>query len=900
MRVWLPLLVLACGSEPVSGPVDWSAEPGVSAPLPGVLHLRVGDAVRGAPLELDLSGAPAGASVHVVASTGGLAPGPCPAPLGGTCLDVPAPLVRLATLRTDAHGHGATTVPLPSGLRPGLRLGLQAVLPAGADSATSAPVERITCPDGMRHDGVLCVAADACRIDNGGCGPWDAAVCLDGGRVCVPMPDAHAEDHAALTAGVASIDVGGSIPSVLIAHGRAAFPLVVDEGDSPIAVAGRVGRGRFVAFGHESYLGSGVDGPSDLGALAANAAHWALPDGGTVGIASGLPALEARLRDEGFSVVSGAAPDADGLDAWVGNSSTEFDDADVFALQDRVWSGGAVILGGQAWWWSFSNADVPNRYPGNRVGNALGVSWTASYADGGEDSVSPTPVDGCIDAWVALVRLVDHAAGAPLAPDDLAVCADTVEAAIGGLSLDVVWFDGVEPLIAALGGVSPTALDPIVPADAPLDLLVARYDARLNDDLPARRITAHPAAADFPGAVPADAPRVDRVVTVDGTHTGWNTHYWYSGAGSARLESTGLYAAAGDVVAVTVPPEVVGAGLELQIGMHSDSLWALDTIQRSPDVVNRTALDATTVEVASRFGGLIAVTVPRDSDLGPLAIGIAGAVEAPRYVLGETDPATWAALRDAAAPWAELASDRLVLTVPSSVVRDLANPSDVTALWAELLDGAADLAGVSRERPRAERLVVDRQISAGWMHSGYPIMGHDSEAADWVDVDAMRDGMWGPLHEIGHNHQWGPWVLPGTTESSVNLWSVYLSEEHLGIDRLDAHPAIGPGEREARIAAYLATGPDFDAWSVWTALDTYLQLQEAFGWGFYTGVFERYHALPVQPSGDDAVIDEWVVQTSLEAGLDLTGFYAAWGMPFTGAAVDRVAHLPPWVGHPME
>ena len=47
MRVWLPLLVLACGSEPASGPIDWSANAGLAAPVPGVLHLRVGDAVRG-------------------------------------------------------------------------------------------------------------------------------------------------------------------------------------------------------------------------------------------------------------------------------------------------------------------------------------------------------------------------------------------------------------------------------------------------------------------------------------------------------------------------------------------------------------------------------------------------------------------------------------------------------------------------------------------------------------------------------------------------------------------------------------------------------------------------------------------------------------------------------------
>lgn len=40
------------------------------------------------------------------------------------------------------------------------------------------------------------------------------------------------------------------------------------------------------------------------------------------------------------------------------------------------------------------------------------------------------------------------------------------------------------------------------------------------------------------------------------------------------------------------------------------------------------------------------------------------------------------------------------------------------------MDSAADLASLpTRSRPRAERVVLDVQISAGWLHSGYPIMG---------------------------------------------------------------------------------------------------------------------------------------------------------------------------------
>lgn len=58
----------------------------------------------------------------------------------------------------------------------------------------------------------------------------------------------------------------------------------------------------------------------------------------------------------------------------------------------------------------------------------------------------------------------------------------------------------------------------------------------------------------------------------------------------------------------------------------------------------------------------------------------------------------------------------------------------------------------TRDRPRAERIVLDCDISAGWMHSGYPIMAYtDPEVASQLNLPNWigRTNAWGFFHELG-------------------------------------------------------------------------------------------------------------------------------------------------------
>jgi len=187
------------------------------------------------------------------------------------------------------------------------------------------------------------------------------------------------------------------------------------------------------------------------------------------------------------------------------------------------------------------------------------------------------------------------------------------------------------------------------------------------------------------------------------------------------------------------------------------------------------------------------------------------------------------------------------------------------------------------------------------MHSGYPIMAHLDGGPMVLDTAAIEAaGSWGPFHEIGHNHQWGDWVLPGTIESSVNLWSVYVSEEVFGVPRAAAHPALVAEERAKRTAAYLAAGAKLEDWQVWTALETYLELQEGFGWGPFKAVFAEYQTLSLAdaPKDDAERIDEFCLRFGKAVGHDLGPFFTAWGLPLSSAVKAELATLPEWTEDP--
>lgn len=115
------------------------------------------------------------------------------------------------------------------------------------------------------------------------------------------------------------------------------------------------------------------------------------------------------------------------------------------------------------------------------------------------------------------------------------------------------------------------------------------------------------------------------------------------------------------------------------------------------------------------------------------------------------------------------------------------------------------------------------------MHAGYPVMMDTSAAAGLVNPGKARtSGLWGAVHELGHNQQRGVWEFPpNTTECTCNLWSVYVHETVLGLDRAKAHPNMSQENRRCRARDYAQGGRQLGKWSMWVALETYMQVSRS-------------------------------------------------------------------------
>jgi len=518
----------------------------------------------------------------------------------------------------------------------------------------------------------------------------------------------------------------------------------------------------------------------------------------------------------------------------------------------------------------------------------MAAALTLGPAARAAGAVGPDPVARALEALDALVA---HREGQKtLSAQEAKRAATLVRAAVSRLPAGD---RRLRPRLAELRrryaeDLVPTPRRPLR-SDNPLGRLLLALQVADLRTLPPERVRAHPAAAVFPGAVPASARRVRRILTVDTATWGWH--------------STGLYAPPGALVRVFVPAEAADKGLVVRIGCHRDRLWHHAAWRRVPEICTRRPIERPETRIASAFGGPVYIEVPRGFTLGKVRVIVSGAVEMPFYEHGRTDLEAWRSrIRNRPAPWAELASSKIVLTVPARVVRGLDRPDLVMDFWDRVADACADLAARPRERSRPERYVTDVQIAAGYMHSGYPIMTGLDVAPVLVNVDRMKrnahGGVWGLFHELGHNHQSRDWTFGGTGEVTVNLFTMYVLETVCGLEPTRGHGAISDRARAAKMRAYFAD-PDFEKWKrdPFLALIMYIQLKEAFGWEAFKRVFAEYRALPAEqrPRTDAERRDQWLVRLSRTVGRNLGPFFEAWRVPTSEAARQAVADLPVWM-----
>lgn len=354
--------------------------------------------------------------------------------------------------------------------------------------------------------------------------------------------------------------------------------------------------------------------------------------------------------------------------------------------------------------------------------------------------------------------------------------------------------------------------------------VVDEYWAGLDPD----RCVPHPDADKFPGPVLEPADRVITAVNLPVNRSRWH--------------STGTYAAPGERITFRLSSGDADLGLVARIGCHSDDILGAtkrESWHRFPVICNSVALNKRTVELANPFGGPIYIDIPggekNAKSRDQIRVEIVGAVEAPIFIHGKTTRAEWENRRLAPAPWAEMVSDHMVVSVPSKYIRELpfAEAQELMTTWMETVD-ACDWLAAWGTRRSAERVVSDAEISIGWMHSGYPIKCYLDSAKDSVNVRKLKtEGNWGFYHELGHNHQSSLWTYSGYTEVTNNLFSLYCMEKISGKKLGEGH-----GEDLAVMAAEMALDPKAHAASPFHLLAQYYFPVKQFGWQSLRDTFE--------------------------------------------------------------
>jgi hypothetical protein len=695
------------------------------------------------------------------------------------------------------------------------------------------------------------------------------------------QPSPAAAARSALLSGVRVINSGGA-PGVVLCVGSNAFPVVASKcgkAVQPVAAATSLGAGRVLALGHPSFCSSESLAKGDTATFVTNALAWLGQGQRTVAVYKNADFANALRALGGFEVREIPALDALSAFSVLAAYPDHLKPEELGGVRSFIASGGGLLACGIGWGWkqvsggkSLATDNLFNRLLGPA---GLLINDDLAERTAKDGYLADFPIPDCVNASEALARA---AAGTVTDGKVLRQINDTV------CAVKAVLPPGEADLTPALNALMrspaasklPSPAAPLKAADIPARLALIEHQsawrARPLDPWPA-----HPSAAAYPGLPPPGAERTARTLTVNLDVPRWH--------------STGLYAAAGEPVTLEVPASAATLGLRLRIGSTTCDNTRHDEWRRAPKVDLEVPVAAASLTVSSPFGGLLYVVVPDTVEASErrIKVTLRNACRAAWFKTGRDTPAAWqAAIRKHPAPWAELESDKIILTVPSDLIRTLDDPAALLAFWERAADHDAKLTAIDPEgRRSAERFSSDVQLCAGWMHAGYPIMIPNVTAKELVSLDSLKSkGDWGFFHELGHNHQNGDWTFGGTGEVTVNFFTLYCLEHLCGIPPRQTR--MGEAGIQKQVSAWVAKGKPHEEWcrEPFLALETFVRLQQVFGWQAFEKLFAEYRTLAKEerPKSDGEKRDQWALRLSRITGQNIAAVFDAWNIPVSEEA----------------
>lgn len=430
-------------------------------------------------------------------------------------------------------------------------------------------------------------------------------------------------------------------------------------------------------------------------------------------------------------------------------------------------------------------------------------------------------------------------------------------------------------------------------------------------------VYAMPAAKDFPGLPETGCPIIEKKISVSPRVGGWH--------------STGLYALPGEKVEVSFPASVqLKSGntprYRVQIGCHTDHLGEKHDWKRVPQITSQWPVTAPEMIVSSPMGGLIYIDVatpdtanrdpgyafsrltyiPDDPSMNQapdFQVDIKGAVAAPYFRLGETSPEEWRKMITApSAPWGEIAGRRMIVSLPLEQLRMISDPAKLMTYADSGMDVqswfiAWDVTAPERTKIPM-RIVVDRQISAGGGHAGYPAMGHLDWGAPFAKGTFPEKGSWGLWHEMGHNHQTKMYQLAGMTEVTVNLFSLAAQSKVHKVGLENAWD--GFKNMDGKLTKFFSDTVIFNhSHDVGLQLYFFADLLRTFGFEPFREMSIEFGKTPYPKSFSNVDKWSWIMKTlSQKTGKNLSSYFSAWRIELTNSAKNEVKSLPVWLPSP--
>lgn len=414
----------------------------------------------------------------------------------------------------------------------------------------------------------------------------------------------------------------------------------------------------------------------------------------------------------------------------------------------------------------------------------------------------------------------------------------------------------------------------------------------------------YPESKSFPGEVPKTAKRTTEFIDIavkvgsQGLADPYPDYF--------RLHSTGVYVPAGEKVNIIVDPKYKNQHLKAQIGIHNDDLQQMDNLVRAGfDLTKSFELDKDSTSVFSPYGGLLYIRIPDSSTLKSINIVANGVVKAPYYKLEKNNLTEWANIKNNPAPWTELATDKIILTVPTYRIKNLENPESLLKFWDQVMDADADLAIIDHNRTHPERIIIDNQVAYGYMFTVWDkIVAPDDQSCEWMlDEKILKEkGSWGHFHELGHRHQFWYLDMDEVSEVTTNLYTMYVYDKVLK-KGLYNHEAIQSKEEvKKKIQNYLQNQPTFKKWGEdpFLALSMYIQIIDNFGWEPIIKANSIYREMDPRkyyerPLSNEQRIDLWFTSICKATDSNLSSFFEIWKIPVSEKAKTAAQKYKTWI-----